>query len=278
MKNNEIDDSKINYDVYNGLNLYSPFLGEQYAKFQWNPLGEDFSLDISFIERFLENAKNGSELNMPQFMENEPENVLDTIKLATKRNKEIIDELQNKYDNNEYKSLQDTNIEKQIEEILFILKCRQKMFEISIGQLKSKNIDAFTAYKNISGLNKKLSQLLEEAYTEEWNKKIALQNMLSWAQQRSKDNADLYTKKPFIFDALKHSQQVKQGNFFEDLMSSIKGVANAFTGQSNMTLNDIPEFQDYVDSFQNLPQRPIRENTNQNSNIQENSNGKTFNL
>lgn len=278
MKNIEIDDSKINYEIYNGLNLYSPILGEQYAKFQWNPLGEDFSLDISFIERYLENENNKDDSVMPPFMENEPEKVLDSFRLATKRNKELLGELQEKYDNGEYKTFKDSNIEKQVEEILFVLKCRQKMFEILVGQLKSKKIDAFTAYKNIRGLNKKLSQLLEEAYTEEWNKKVALQNMLLWAQQRATNFADLYTKKPFIFDKILHNQKVKEGNFLENLISGIKDVANSFTGQADMKLNDFPEFSEYVDTFQNLPQRPIRENTVQNSHTQSNSSGNSNTL
>lgn len=274
MKNEEIDDSNFNYEVYNGLNLYSPYLGEQYAKFKWNPLGDDFSLDISFIERYLENARNNDELSMPPFMENEPEKVLENFRLATKRNKELLKELQGKYDSGEYKSYKDTDIEKQVEEILFILKCRQKMLEISIGQLKSNSIDALSAYKNIRGLNKKLSQLLDEAYTEEYNKKVAMQNMLLWAQQRSQNFADLYVKMPFVFDAKLHNEKFRESNILENIVSNIKDVVNAFNGQSNMKLRDIPEFPDYDNSYQNTLQN--YQNAQQYyQNIQQNSSTNT---
>lgn len=262
MKNVEIDESKINFDVYNGLNLYSPYLGEAYAKFKWNPLGDDFRLDISFIERYLENAKSDNEVTMPPFLENDPRQVMEAFNLATKRNKELLTDLQTRYNNDEFKNFKDTNIEKQVEEILFILKCRQKMFEITVGQLKAKGIDAFTAYKNIRGLNKKLSQLLEEAYTEEWNKKVALQNMLSWAQTRSIDFGDLYKPNPFVFDKVAHQRRNREHNFIEGLINTVQEVANAFMGRtSDMRLEEMPQYQDFVETFQNLPPRPQNTNT-----------------
>ena len=259
----EIDESKINFDVYNGLNLYSPSLGEAYAKFAWNPLGEDFRLDISFVERYLEAAKEDAEVKMPPFLENDPRIVLDSFKLATKRNKEILTELQSRYDTGEFISYKNANIEKQVEEVLFILKCRQKMFEITIGQLNAKGIDAFAAYKNIRGLNKKLSQLLEEIYAEEWNKKVALQNMLNFAQKQANEFSSLYFPKPFVFDFAKQAQRQNQRNIIEEILNSVSQVADAFLGKSNETtlnLSEMPAVKMLPNDFENGLQAPKPEN------------------
>lgn len=270
MEKKSIDEDKINYDVYNGLNLYSPILGEQYAKFDWNPLGENFRLDIPFIEQYFKNSKIKDNVIMPPFLEAAPDKVLESFKLASKRNKELLDELQTKYDGGEFKNFEGANIEKQVEEMLFALKCRQKMFEILNGQLKSKKIDAFAAYKNIRGLNKKLAQLLEEAYAEEWNKKVALQNMLLMAQ--NKESIFTFEEEGGVFDlfGFLSGHRVMNNKVVNQLFAEVTQITNNLLFGQNVQLNQMPEFADFAETLQatipnmqpnaeNTPSNPIME-------------------
>lgn len=269
MNNFDIDENKINFDVYNGLNLYSPYLGETYAKFKWNPLGDNFKLDISFIERYLDNAKEIENDKMPAFIESEPKKVLESFRLATKRNKEMLNELQSKFDNHEFADFNGMNIEKQVEEILFILKCRQKMFEISIKQIKSKTVDAFKAYKNISGLNKKLSQLLEELYQEEYNKKIAIQNMLLFAEERAKDFSNKYDFKPFNFDETLMNKKQNEHSFIEKLLRTVANEAKALNEKGQMmSFDSMPKIED-LDEIKVESKDVVKENNNFNTPTQD---------
>lgn len=178
----KIDDKELDFDVLNALNLHHPYLGEAYSNFGWNPLGENFSLDIPFIERYLEAAKVKEQDKAPDFLKQDPKKVFEAFKTASKNNKEMISTLKERLEKGEFANIKGANITSQVKDILFFLESRQKMLEISIGQLSLKNIDALKAYRNISSINRKLSQLLEEAYLKEFNQNVALGNMILQAQ------------------------------------------------------------------------------------------------
>lgn len=192
----ESKETDINYDVFNALSLHNPLLGEAYAKFKWNPLGDDFSLDLDFIEKYLENARYKPEEKFPEFLSKDPKAVFDAFTLATKRNKEMITELKKRLEKGEFANFKEANIEPQIKDILLFLEMRQKMLEISIGQLKDRKIDVTQAYKNISGINRKLSELLEEAYQKEFQKNVIIQNLIRQAQIENMMRAKQKEKTP----------------------------------------------------------------------------------
>lgn len=182
----KINETEVNFDVLNALNLHHPHLGEAYSNFGWNPLGDDFSLDLPFIEKYLESARFKPEDKAPAFLEKGPKAVMDAFKNASENNKEMLETLKKRLEQGEFNNVKGADISGQVKDIVFFLECRQKMLEVSIGQISSKKIDALKAYKNINSINRKLSQLLEEAYQKEFNKNVALGNMLLEAQLQNK--------------------------------------------------------------------------------------------
>ncbi len=203
MKNTlKVNETEVNFDVLNALNLHHPQLGEAYSNFGWNPLGENFSLDIPFIEKYLESARYKPEEKAPAFLEKDPKKVFEAFKTASKNNKEMLASLKEKLEKGEFKNVKGADITPQVKDILFFLECRQKMLDISIGQLSSNKIGALKAYQNINSINRKLSQLLEEAYLKEFNKNVALGNMLLQAQLQHKHQNTKTTEFSNVFNNL----------------------------------------------------------------------------
>jgi hypothetical protein len=231
-----IEEKEINYDVFNALNLHNPMLGEAYAKFDWNPLGDDFSLDLPFIEKYLDNAKYKYDEKKVDFIEKDPKAVHETFLLAAKRNKQLIDELKTKLESGEFSDYKGADITPQVKDIMFHLECRQKMLEISIGQLKGKRIDALTAYRNVNGINKKLSQLLEEAYQKEFNQKVILENILLYAQQLNQNYNPQLTHTDIYAELLTGFQQMMQDTKTPEMETPILDFVNKQLEKLNDTL------------------------------------------
>lgn len=271
-----VENREINFDVLNALNLQHPMLGDAYVSFNWNPLGEDFRLDINFLERYLENTRYKSDSKMPAFLEQDPKKVLEGFKTAAKNNQQLLDELQRRFDAGEFSSYKNTDITKQVTEILFFLKCRGKMIDIALGQLKVGGIDAFKAYENIRGINRRLSELLEEAYTEEFNKKVALANMLNRAHEMSA-RPDWFKSMPF--DALAafanrqqhHHDHGKNFDPMDFLAEQLNSLQQAFGSALGFNLNQFAQdvsqstqiFSQNNSSFtQNSPTQNVPSNNN----------------
>lgn len=192
----KIDYSKVDYDKFNALNLQHESLGEAYLKFDWDPLGENFKLDLPYIEKYLKNARDKSEIKTPDFLNRNTREVKQAFKNALQNNITLRTELQSRYDLCEFADFKGVNIEQQVKDILFFLNCREKMLEIAIGKLKNPNINCLQAYQNIYSLNKKLSQLLEESYRKEFDKKVIIQNFLLQAQQERMAELKAHTPDP----------------------------------------------------------------------------------
>lgn len=179
----KVDVKVIDYDKLNALNMQNKELGEAYLTMKWDPLGPNFKLDLPYIEKYLQNARDKSEIKTPDFIEKNPREVKKAFKNALQHNISIRCELQNRFDLGEFALYKNANIEEQVKDILFFLKCREQMLQIAIGKIKVNGINTLQAYKNIYSLNKALSALLEESYRKEYNYKVALHNMLAFAQR-----------------------------------------------------------------------------------------------
>ena len=214
-KTAKLSSDQINYDKLNALNMQSKDLGDAYLSMQWDPLGPNFKLDIPYIEKYLQNARDKSQINTPDFINQGNKETKKAFKNALEHNAQIRTEIQNKFDLGEYALYNNVNIEEQVKDILFFLQCREQMIKIVLGQMKSKNFDTLQAYKNIYSLNKQLSSLLEETYRIEYNKKMAIINMLNLAEQQRKTQLEQQT-----------GQQTEQQNSLQETKSKIK-VGNA---------------------------------------------------
>ena len=264
----EVDGKVVNFDVFNALNLHNPMLGDAYVRFDWNPLGEDFKMDLPFLEKFLENQKYASETKMPSFMENNPEKVLESFKTAHKNNKQMLKELQNRYNSGEFSDFKGVNIESQVKDMIFYLKCREKMLEISIGQLKVNNIDALKAYENINALNRKLGELLEEAYTKEFNKKVLIDNMILQAQLNSEKNYGMFENmtKLNVFSQTTIQTKQPEFNIGDMILGVVQGLANGLglnnLNMNNLNLNNLTQTQQnqQMQQYQNMMQNPTADN------------------
>lgn len=253
MSNNklEIDGRVANFDVFNALNLHNPLLGEAYAEFNWNPLGDDFRLDISFVEKYLENARYDKLKKAPSFLDRDPKAVMQAFRLAEKNNKVLLDALKERYDLGEFVNYKKTNIEKQVKDIIFMLECRQKMFQISLGQLKAKGIDPLKAYENISGINKKLAGLLEEAYYEQLKKRDAMRRMLAQAEFDAENDYDLFDD---VFDIFDGPFAENNGPGLVDMvLGAVDNMINANMELNNSSYYDLrnPELATLQQTMQN---------------------------
>ena len=179
----KIDKKNINYDKLNALNMLNKDLGDAYLDMKWDPLGPNFKLDLPYIEKYLQNARDKSDIKTPEFIDKGTREAKKAFKNALQHNIQLRTEIQNKYDLGEYALYNNVNIEEQVKDILFFLNCREQMLQIALGKLKGKNINTLQAYKNIYSINKALSALLEETYQVEYNHKVAINNMLLLAQQ-----------------------------------------------------------------------------------------------
>ena len=200
-KTAKIDYSKVDYDKLNALNMQHESLGQAYLKFDWDPLGENFKLDLPYIEKYLKNARDKSEIKTPQFLSRGNREVKQCFKNALENNSVLKNELQSRYDSGEFADFKGVNIELQVKDILFFLNCREKMLEIAIGKLKNPNINTLKAYQNIYALNKKLSELLEETYKKEFDKKVIIQNFL---QQAERERQDEIAKSKLLQEKMEH--------------------------------------------------------------------------
>lgn len=282
-----IDNKEVNFDVLNALSLHHPSLGEAYLKFDWNPLGEDFRLDISFLERYLEYARYKNPSKMPAFLEQDKKGILNAFKKALENNEQLIAELKSRLENGEFFSYKDTNITKQVEEIVFLLKCRSKMLEISLGQIRVNGIDPFKAYENIRGINRRLSQLLEEAYTEEYNKKMAIANMIDFAMQ----NKNLsYEFTPFIksmfnpFAAFNQNKTQDQENledgFIKTIDDHLKNLNKLFenVGINLNAFRDSVMQSDFSQALDNVPPPTPQNHHNHSHGHNRNHDGPNFTM
>lgn len=204
-KSKKIDFTNVDFDKFNALNMQDQSLGQAYLKYNWDPLGENFRLDLPYIEKYLQNARDKSEIKMPDFLNRGNREVKQCFKNALENNKVIKNELQQKYDLGEFADFKGVNIELEIKDILFFLNCREKMLEIAIGKLKNPNINTLKAYQNIYSINKKLSQLLEETYKKEFDKHVIIQNFLLQAQRERE--AELQKQKLFEVEPQKQKSQ-----------------------------------------------------------------------
>ena len=186
----KIDYTKIDYDKFNALNMQHESLGQAYLNFDWDPLGENFKLDLPYIEKYLKNARDKSEIKTPQFLSAGNREVKQCFKNALENNAVLRNELQSRYDSGEFADFKGVNVELQVKDILFFLTCREKMLEIAIGKLKNPNVNTLKAYQNIYALNKKLSQLLEETYKKEFDKRVIIQNFLQQAEMQRQEEIE----------------------------------------------------------------------------------------
>lgn len=254
----EVDGKVINFDVFNALNLHNPMLGDAYVNFNWNPLGDGFKLDLPFLEKFIENQRYQSETKKPSFMENEPDKVIEFFKNAAKNNKQMLKDLEGRLNSGEFGDYKNVNIEEQVKDMVFFLKCRDKMLEISMKQLKSNSIDALKAYENINALNRKLSELLEDAYYKEKNKKALIEKMILQAQlnqQKTYGNFEYVLK--MVTPVRQRSEPIVENqnqSFFEKafgVMLKMAGMAGLAQENDNNRTKEEKAFQQFEEQMKN---------------------------
>ena len=239
-KTAKVDGRVIDYDKLNALNMQNKELGDAYLNMNWDPLGPGFKLDLPYIEKYLKNARHKSPMKTPDFLEKGNREVKKAFKNALENNKAILAELQNKYDLGEFGLHEGVNIEAQVKDMIFFLKCREQMLQIAIGKIKVNGINTLDAYKNIYNLNKQLGALLEETYREEYNKKVLINNMILHMQQEQKRQQQQLKD----FTIANQAQNVMVGEImrqtalsamqiFDNLVRTVTQTVDAIMGKSH---------------------------------------------
>lgn len=237
-KQAQIDYTKVDYDKLNALNMQDKSLGDAYLSFKWDPLGPDFKLDLPYIEKYLKNARDKTEIKTPEFLEKGDKEAKTNFKNALQNNISLRTALQEKYDLGEFASYKGANIEEQVKDILFFLNCREQMLQIAIGKMKGSGINMLSAYKNIYSLNKKLSALLEETYRKEFNQKVILQNMLMQAQmQQQQDHLRSQQQANTLSNDLSASPIIEP--IGQNLLTTARQIIQMFTSIKRSTIQFI---------------------------------------
>ena len=231
---------EIDYDKLNALSMYNKDLGEAYLNMDWDPLGPGFKLDLPYIEKYLRNARDKSEMKTPDFIEKNNKEVKKAFQNALKNNNIIRTELQNIYDLGEFSLYEGVNIESQVKDILFFLNCREQMLQIAIGKLKVNGINSLDAYKNIYNLNKTLSALLEETYRKEYNHKVLIQNMILQIQkekqlENEQNNQHSQDKSKELLNELvgvkMRQKALSAMQIIENLVNTVTKTVDSFMGK-----------------------------------------------
>ena len=185
MKKNVLNESQINYNIYNALNLYSEELGQQYLSTEFNPFPNSFELTENFVvERFVNSSKK-REILEPEFVSQGEQTTQEAFEQSISNCQAMIAEIEAK--------LADENLPQSLKEELKKLKtyllCRIELLNINLKNMP-KNKNTLKMYEMVEGLDWKLADMMEESYKEMFNVQIAINAFL----ENAKENSAAYKK------------------------------------------------------------------------------------
>lgn len=173
----------LNVDVYNALNLYNEELGEQYEKEGYNPFEKDFKLTKEFVEDVLETKNNKKEVHPAPFLEFGNKTVTSHFKNAVANNTALIEKLQFQIDNKNF----DMETYRQIRNVIIFLKNRNQLLKSNINKLKGKNANALQMYISLFELDKELSELLEDSFSNQFDLNAITDQFVILCAKRAKE-------------------------------------------------------------------------------------------
>ena len=144
----QIQESQINYDVYNALNLVHEDLGNSYLNDGFNPFEEDFKISANFIiDRYI-NSCNRQEVNSPTFIENGAKETKIAFEKSLQNCINMLAAVDQLLTNPKVSEKQKQALKK----LKLLLEFRIQLLNLYIANvLKSKN--TFQMYKNILSLD-----------------------------------------------------------------------------------------------------------------------------
>lgn len=219
MKKYMLSESKINYDVYNALNLYNEDLGQLYLSEQFNPFSASFELNEDFVVGRLVNSHTNKEIVEPEFVSEGAKKTEVAFKNSANNCTMLLAEIENK--------LQDHNLAESLKEELKQLKiyllCRLALLNNYTKSIK-KNKNTLKMYKNIQSLDWKNAELLEESYKEQFDIQIAINAYLEFAKAQSKEYKKELENKKLIAKAkeiIKNNERLEENTRANEPQSTV---------------------------------------------------------
>lgn len=165
--NNNIEaenNSNINYDVLNALNLYNEDLGQSYLQNGFNPFPSDFILDENFISDILDNQKNKKELPCPNFLEQANNKISKAFDLSLNNALDLLDSVSQMLNTPNLTQNQKRYLNKILLQIKLFIELNKK-YKLELKKKKNK----YQLYINMLALNWQLSEEMSLIFTEQYN-------------------------------------------------------------------------------------------------------------
>lgn len=165
--NNNIEaenNSNINYDVLNALNLYNEDLGQSYLQNGFNPFPADFILDENFISDILDNQKNKKELPCPNFLEQANNQISKAFDLSLNNALDLLDSVSQMLNTPNLTQNQKRYLNKILLQIKLFIELNKK-YKLELKKKKNK----YQLYINMLALNWQLSEEMSLIFTEQYN-------------------------------------------------------------------------------------------------------------
>ena len=166
-------DPKIDYNIFNALNLVNEELGNSYAQNGFNPFETGFCLDEFYIKENLSAKAKAFEIDSPDFINNGPKQTAVAFENAKNNSEQLIialTELLSK------ENLSQSDIKK-LKYYIAQLKCFKELLNIFIAKLK-KEKNLLEMYKKALAINWELAHLLKQTFEKDYNQKQVLENLM----------------------------------------------------------------------------------------------------
>lgn len=166
-KNDNIEaenNSNINYDILNALNLYNEDLGQSYLQDGFNPFSADFVLDEDFISNILDNQKNKKDLPIPTFLEQSNGKISKAFDMSLNNALNLLESVSQMLNAPNLTQKQKSYLNEILLQIKLFIELNKK-YKLELKKKKNK----YQLYINMLALNWQLSEEMSLIFTEQYN-------------------------------------------------------------------------------------------------------------
>ena len=256
------DETHLNYDVYNGLNLLNEDLGQSYIMEGFNPFGDNFVLDEDFILDTLENNVEKYEISTPDFIEAGNKETIKAFELSAKNALDVIELLNEHIANPNTPEIVRKQMRKQIVYIL----CRNQLIKVYLKKIKDEK-DTLLMYQKLSAINWQLSKTMQDLYNKQFKAKKVAEELAKIAKEKAeteskRHNINLEKAKDILN---KNKRNKDRGAFFNPIVIPLQRERQPMQPTNNNTRIIEPRVQvnpgqNFVEMFRDLNKQKEKSN------------------
>lgn len=196
--------SKVNYDIFNALNLISVNLGDAYLQEGFNPFDEGFSLEEPAVKEMLSRQKEKENIQLPEFLERDNLEIMKSFENALNIGTNLLQTCE---------ITAGIKNEVKIKEAKVFLKMRCELLRQALKKLHIKDINALALYKDIISINPEYSKLLQDSFNPNKTHENAIQAFNNFFQISMQKDAMDEVKNTFLKP--KNSKSQAKSNLLE---------------------------------------------------------------